>query len=100
MKNLKILFTIFFIFLFVSGCQTVKQKTDAAIQKENKSFTPHLSLMRGKDLLGLDLLKVVTALNLAFSMWSELIEGEEEEVKKHRTQLFRQLFEGKFRDLS
>ena len=34
MKNLRILFITFFIFLFLSGCQTVKQKTDAAIEKE------------------------------------------------------------------
>ena len=48
MKNLKILFTIFFIFLFVSGCQTVKQKTDAAIQKENKKLSEFIGQSASK----------------------------------------------------
>tara|TARA_B100001063_G_C16351416_1_gene351544 strand:- start:93 stop:398 length:306 start_codon:yes stop_codon:yes gene_type:complete len=39
MKNLKILFISSFLFLFVSGCQTVKQKSDAAIEKENKKLS-------------------------------------------------------------
>ena len=37
MKNLRTLFITFVIFLFISGCQTVKQKTDAAIEKENEA---------------------------------------------------------------
>ena len=48
MKNLKILFTIFFIYLFVSGCQTVKQKTDAAIQKENKKLSEFIGQSASK----------------------------------------------------
>ena len=48
MKNLKILFTILFIFLFVSGCQTVKQKTDAAIQKENKKLSEFIGQSASK----------------------------------------------------
>ena len=37
MKNLKILFATFVIFLFVSGCQTIQNKTDHVGEKENKN---------------------------------------------------------------
>ena len=38
MKNLKILFATFFIFLFVSGCQTIQNKTDQVVEKENQKY--------------------------------------------------------------
>ena len=48
MRNIKILFTTFVIFLFVTGCQTVKQKTDAVIEKENKKLSEFIGQSSGK----------------------------------------------------
>ena len=48
MSNIKILFTTFVIFLFVTGCQTVKQKTDAVIEKENKKLSEFIGQSSGK----------------------------------------------------
>tara|TARA_Y100000766_G_scaffold178960_1_gene153642 strand:- start:96 stop:407 length:312 start_codon:yes stop_codon:yes gene_type:complete len=50
MRNLKILFTMFllFVFVFVTGCQTVKQKTDAAIEKENKKLSEFIGQLESK----------------------------------------------------
>ena len=38
MKYLKILFATFVIFLFVSGCQTIQNKTDQVVEKENQKY--------------------------------------------------------------
>ena len=48
MKNLRNLFITFVIFLFISGCQTVKQKTDAAIEKENKKLSEFIGQSASK----------------------------------------------------
>ena len=48
MKNLRTLFITFVIFLFISGCQTVKQKTDAVIEKENKKLSEFIGQSASK----------------------------------------------------
>ena len=35
---LKNFFTIFIILIFFSGCQTIKEKSDAVVEKENKKY--------------------------------------------------------------
>ena len=35
---LKNFFTIIFILIFFSGCQTIKEKSDAVVDKENKKY--------------------------------------------------------------
>ena len=39
MKNLKIIFTSLVVIMILSGCQTIKQKTDAIVEKENKKLS-------------------------------------------------------------
>ena len=39
MKKLKIIFTSFIVIMILSGCQTIKQKTDAIVEKENKKLS-------------------------------------------------------------
>ena len=39
MKKLKIIFTSFIVIMIISGCQTIKQKTDAIVEKENKKLS-------------------------------------------------------------
>ena len=42
MKNLKlIVYSIIFSFL-ISGCQTIKQKTDSIVEKENKKLSKYI----------------------------------------------------------
>ena len=38
-KNLKFTFVYIFFLILVSGCQTIKQKTDAIIEKENNELS-------------------------------------------------------------
>ncbi len=51
MKNLKLLLIIIFLAFITLGCQTIKQKTDAIIEKENLK----LSKFIGKSLSDLQL---------------------------------------------
>ena len=37
--RIKIIFVILLTFFLLSGCQTVKQKTDAIVEKENKKLS-------------------------------------------------------------
>ena len=39
MKKLKIIFTSFIVIMILSGCQTIKQKTDAIVEKENQNLS-------------------------------------------------------------
>ena len=39
MKNLKIFLTSFIVMMMLSGCQTIKQKTDAIVEKENEKLS-------------------------------------------------------------
>ena len=38
MKKLKIIFTSLIVMIILSGCQTIKQKTDAIVEKENQKL--------------------------------------------------------------
>jgi len=42
MKIFKTIFAILVMFLLLAGCQTVKQKTDAIIEKENKKLSEYI----------------------------------------------------------
>ena len=42
MRILKIILITITFFLFVSGCQTVKEKTDAIVEKENEKLSKFL----------------------------------------------------------
>ena len=39
MKNLNFILINFIVLVLLSGCQTIKQKTDAIIEKENKKLS-------------------------------------------------------------
>ena len=39
MRNLVLFITGFFVIILLSGCQTIKQKTDAIVEKENKKLS-------------------------------------------------------------
>ena len=39
MKSLVLFITGFLVIILVSGCQTIKQKTDAIVEKENKKLS-------------------------------------------------------------
>ncbi len=51
MKKLKFILISFFILILVSGCQTIKQKTDAIVEKENAKLSKYI----GKDLSSLQI---------------------------------------------
>ena len=42
MKNLKIIFTSLVVTMILSGCQTIKQKTDAIVDKENQKLSKYI----------------------------------------------------------
>ena len=42
MKKLKIIFTSFIVIVILSGCQTIKQKTDAIVEKENQKLSKYI----------------------------------------------------------
>ena len=39
MKKLKILFISFLLMILVTGCKTIKQKTDSIVEKENQKLS-------------------------------------------------------------
>ena len=45
--------TSFFLLIFLSGCQTIKQKTDAIIKKENTKLSHYIG--KTSDILKIDL---------------------------------------------
>ena len=49
MQKLKIILVSFFLIIFINGCETIKQKTDSIIEKENQK----LSKFIGKSLSNL-----------------------------------------------
>ena len=42
MKSLKFIFICIFFLTFVSGCQTIKQKTDLIVEKENNELSQYI----------------------------------------------------------
>ena len=42
MKNLKIFLTSFIVMIILSGCQTIKQKTEAIVEKENQRLSKYI----------------------------------------------------------
>ena len=45
MKKLKFIFTSLFFLILITGCQTIKDKTDAIVEKENSKLSEYI----GKD---------------------------------------------------
>ena len=43
MQKLNLFFLTFVLFLMVSGCQTIKNKTDSIIEKENEKLSKYIS---------------------------------------------------------
>ena len=42
MQKLKFILLSFFLFTFVANCQTIKQKTDAIVEKENNKLSQYI----------------------------------------------------------
>ena len=53
MKKIKILFIGFVVTIILSGCQTIKQKTDAIVEKENQKLSKYIG--KSSSVLQLDL---------------------------------------------
>ena len=53
MKKLKIIFSSFILLLILSGCQTIKQKTDAIVEKENQKLSKYIG--KSSSVLQIDL---------------------------------------------
>ena len=53
MKKLKIIFTSYIVIMILSGCQTIKQKTDAIIEKENQKLSKYIG--KSSSVLQIDL---------------------------------------------
>ncbi|MDC1280203.1 hypothetical protein N8Z07_02710 [Pelagibacteraceae bacterium] len=51
MQKLKFIFISLFFLILVSGCQTIKQKTDAIVEKENAKLSQYI----GKNLNSLQM---------------------------------------------
>ena len=43
MQNLKFVLFSFLMFLMITGCQTIKDKTDAIVEKENEKLSKYIS---------------------------------------------------------
>ena len=43
MRKLNLFFLTFILFLMVSGCQTIKNKTDSIVEKENEKLSKYIS---------------------------------------------------------
>ena len=43
MRNLKFIIIIIFLSFIISGCQTIKDKTDAIVEKENQKLSKFIS---------------------------------------------------------
>ena len=43
MQNLKFILFSFLMFLLITGCQTIKDKTDAIVEKENEKLSKYIS---------------------------------------------------------
>ena len=53
MKILKSIFLSLIFLIFVSGCQTIKQKTDAIVEKENQKLSKYIG--KSSSVLQIDL---------------------------------------------
>ena len=53
MKKLKIIFTSFIVIMIISGCQTIKQKTDVIVEKENQKLSKYIG--KSSSILQIDL---------------------------------------------
>ena len=53
MKKLKIIFTSYIVIIILSGCQTIKQKTDAIVEKENQKLSKYIG--KSSSVLQIDL---------------------------------------------
>ena len=53
MNKLKIIFTSFIVIMILSGCQTIKQKTDAIVEKENQKLSKYIG--KSSSVLQIDL---------------------------------------------
>ena len=53
MNKFKIFFIVFLLINFLTGCQTIKQKTNAIIEKENQKLTKYIG--RSSNILKMDL---------------------------------------------
>ena len=42
MKKLRLIFMSMFLLILVAGCQTIKQKTDAIVEKENTKLSQYI----------------------------------------------------------
>jgi hypothetical protein len=51
MQKLKLFFTTSLLILMISGCQTIKEKTDAIVEKENEKLSKYI----GKSLSNLQM---------------------------------------------
>ena len=51
MQKLKFIFLSLFLLILVAGCQTIKDKTDAIVKKENANLSKYI----GKDLTSLQM---------------------------------------------
>ena len=43
MQKLKLFLIVFITFLMIAGCQTIKEKTDAIVEKENEKLSKYIS---------------------------------------------------------
>ena len=43
MKKLNLVFLTFLLFLMFTGCQTIKNKTDSIVEKENEKLSKYIS---------------------------------------------------------
>ena len=43
MQKLNLFFLLFILLLIVTGCQTIKEKTDSIIEKENEKLSKYIS---------------------------------------------------------
>ena len=53
MKNIRFIFFCLFFLAFVSGCKTIKQKTDAIVEKENAKLSEYIG--KNSNILQIDL---------------------------------------------
>ncbi|MDA9665069.1 hypothetical protein OAR98_00220 [Candidatus Pelagibacter sp.] len=43
MQKIKIILSTFFVFMMIAGCQTIKEKTNAIVEKENTKLSKYIS---------------------------------------------------------
>ena len=53
MRSLVLFITGFFVIILLSGCQTIKQKTDAIVEKENQKLSKYIG--KSSSVLQIDL---------------------------------------------